>query len=60
MSRLSATISTSWAFVISLRTSVTPVDEKLGFQTGRFGSQASGGWVAKSRRYEDLRDGYLP
>jgi hypothetical protein len=26
----------------------------------RFVSQAGGGWVAKSRRYDDLRDGYLP
>jgi hypothetical protein len=33
---------------------------KVGFQTGRFVSQAGGGWVAKSRRYDDLRDGCLP
>jgi hypothetical protein len=26
----------------------------------RFFSQAGGEWVAKSRRYDDLRDGCLP
>ena len=45
MSLLSATISTSWAFVISLRTSVTPVDEKLGFkQADSAAKLVAGGW----------------
>jgi len=57
MSRVSATHSTSWAFVISLRTSVLQPMKSWDSKHARFVSQADGGWVAKSRRYDDLRDG---
>ena len=60
MSRVSAMHSAWWAFVISPRTSLSPANGKMGFIHARFVSQAGGGPVAKSRRCDDLRDGYLP
>jgi hypothetical protein len=56
MSRVSATHSTSCAFVISLDTSLSS-QGNLDFKEARFVSQAGGVSVAKSRRYDDLRDG---
>jgi hypothetical protein len=60
MSRVSATHSTSCAFVISLGTSLLQPMKSWDSKHARFVSQAGGGSVAKSRRDDDLRDGYLP